>query len=76
MHKKETYFNCCLQNADDSEMSDIPAVSNVRQDLTEWKEKHAKLVLATITVSFNFYSNVPRLSLNKDPTRVIKKLGR
>ncbi|KAL3512404.1 hypothetical protein ACH5RR_025121 [Cinchona calisaya] len=33
---------------DDSEMSDIPAVSNVRQDLAEWQEKHAKLVLATV----------------------------
>lgn len=33
---------------DDSEVSDIPAVSNVRQDLTEWQETHAKLVLATV----------------------------
>ncbi|CDO98542.1 unnamed protein product [Coffea canephora] len=33
---------------DDSEVSDIPAVSNVRQDLTEWQEKHANLVLATV----------------------------
>ncbi|KAK4395802.1 hypothetical protein Sango_1734500 [Sesamum angolense] len=35
----------------DSEVSDIPAVSNVRQDLTEWQEKHAKLVLSTVKVS-------------------------
>ncbi|CAI9113380.1 OLC1v1013973C7 [Oldenlandia corymbosa var. corymbosa] len=33
---------------DVSEVSDVPAVSNVRQDLTEWQEKHAKLVLATV----------------------------
>ncbi|KAF7135302.1 hypothetical protein RHSIM_Rhsim08G0142400 [Rhododendron simsii] len=33
---------------DDAEMSDIPAVSNVRQDLTAWQEKHAKLVLLTV----------------------------
>ncbi|KAE8676925.1 putative phosphatidylinositol 4-kinase type 2-beta [Hibiscus syriacus] len=29
---------------DDSPMSDVPTVSNVRQDLKEWQEKHAKLV--------------------------------
>ncbi|XP_075491707.1 uncharacterized protein LOC142529899 [Primulina tabacum] len=33
---------------DDSEMSDIPARSNVRQDLNEWQERHAKLVLSTV----------------------------
>ncbi|XP_002514599.2 uncharacterized protein LOC8264675 [Ricinus communis] len=33
---------------DDSEMSDVPAVSNVRQDLTEWQEKHANLVLSSV----------------------------
>ncbi|XP_073295503.1 uncharacterized protein [Primulina huaijiensis] len=33
---------------DDSEMIDIPAVSNVRQDLNEWQERHAKLVLSTV----------------------------
>ncbi|CAL5362430.1 unnamed protein product [Camellia sinensis] len=33
---------------DDSEMSDIPTVSNVRQDLTAWQERHAKLVLSTV----------------------------
>ncbi|PIN00394.1 hypothetical protein CDL12_27106 [Handroanthus impetiginosus] len=32
----------------DSEVSDIPTVSNVRQDLTEWQERHAKLVLSTV----------------------------
>ncbi|KAK8617126.1 hypothetical protein V6N13_117093 [Hibiscus sabdariffa] len=34
--------------SDDSPMSDVPTVSNVRQDLTEWQEKHAKLVLSTV----------------------------
>ncbi|GMQ11029.1 hypothetical protein CsSME_00053803 [Camellia sinensis var. sinensis] len=29
-------------------MSDIPTVSNVRQDLTAWQERHAKLVLSTV----------------------------
>ncbi|XP_039034387.1 uncharacterized protein LOC120170518 isoform X2 [Hibiscus syriacus] len=33
---------------DDSPMSDVPTVSNVRQDLTEWQEKHAKLVLSAV----------------------------
>ncbi|KAG5039378.1 hypothetical protein JHK85_011854 [Glycine max] len=33
---------------DDTELSDVPAVSNVRQDLTEWQEKHASLVLSTV----------------------------
>lgn len=32
-------------------MSDIPTVSNVRQDLTEWQEKHANLVLSTVKVA-------------------------
>ncbi|KAA8542356.1 hypothetical protein F0562_023508 [Nyssa sinensis] len=35
---------------DNSEMSDIPTVSNVRKDLTEWQEKHAKLVLLMVKV--------------------------
>ncbi|GMI76765.1 hypothetical protein like AT1G26300 [Hibiscus trionum] len=33
---------------DDSPVSDVPTVSNVRQDLTEWQEKHAKLVLSSV----------------------------
>ncbi|CAL5445035.1 unnamed protein product [Camellia sinensis] len=37
---------------DDSEMSDIPTVSNVRQDLTAWQERHAKLVLSTVKGNF------------------------
>lgn len=31
-------------------MSDIPTVSNVRQDLTQWQATHAKLMLATVKV--------------------------
>ncbi|KAL5723326.1 hypothetical protein ACHQM5_006737 [Ranunculus cassubicifolius] len=33
---------------DEPEISDVPTVSNVRQDLTEWQEKHATLVLLTV----------------------------
>ncbi|KAG5097992.1 hypothetical protein JHK82_047846 [Glycine max] len=32
----------------DTKLSDFSAVSNVRQDLTEWQEKHASLVLSTV----------------------------
>ncbi|KAL3640513.1 hypothetical protein CASFOL_015481 [Castilleja foliolosa] len=38
---------------DDSEMSDVPTVSNVRQDLTEWQEHHAKLVLLTVKMEIS-----------------------
>lgn len=50
---------------DDSEMSDIPTVSNVRQDLSEWQEKHAKLVLSTV-------KEVSKLRFNLCP-RVMKE---
>ncbi|KAK4436953.1 hypothetical protein Salat_0029200 [Sesamum alatum] len=47
---------------DDSEVSDIPAVSNVRQDLTEWQEKHAKLVLSSVKeISKLRYQLCPRV---------------
>ncbi|KAI8543147.1 hypothetical protein RHMOL_Rhmol08G0195000 [Rhododendron molle] len=47
---------------DDAEMSDIPAVSNVRQDLTAWQEKHAKLVLLTVKeISKLRYELCPRV---------------
>lgn len=37
--------------ADDTELlSDVPTVSNVRHDLTEWQERHANLVLSTVKV--------------------------
>ncbi|KAF6169143.1 hypothetical protein GIB67_038640 [Kingdonia uniflora] len=32
---------------DEPEMADVATVSNVRQDLTEWQERHATLVLST-----------------------------
>ncbi|XAR63843.1 hypothetical protein NMG60_11023960 [Bertholletia excelsa] len=48
--------------ADDSEIADTPTVSNVRQDLTEWQEKHAKLVLSTVKeVSKLRYELCPRV---------------
>ncbi|KAK7388829.1 hypothetical protein VNO78_23656 [Psophocarpus tetragonolobus] len=32
----------------DTELCDVPAVSNIRQDLTEWQKKHASLILSTV----------------------------
>ncbi|KAK6153488.1 hypothetical protein DH2020_013127 [Rehmannia glutinosa] len=47
---------------DDSEVSDIPTVSNVRQDLTEWQERHAKLVLSSVKeISKLRYQLCPRV---------------
>ncbi|XP_047966998.1 uncharacterized protein LOC125211308 isoform X2 [Salvia hispanica] len=47
---------------DDSGESDVPMVSNIRQDLTEWQEKHAKLVLVTVKeVSKLRYQLCPRV---------------
>lgn len=31
-------------------MSDVPTVSNVRQDLNEWQARHATLVLSAVKV--------------------------
>ncbi|KAL3374814.1 hypothetical protein AABB24_006349 [Solanum stoloniferum] len=45
---RDTFQNFQLQ--DESEMSDIPTVSNIRQDLTEFQEKHAKLVLSSVKI--------------------------
>nr|KAJ0203288.1 hypothetical protein LSAT_V11C500237570 [Lactuca sativa] len=36
------------EDVDDSQISDIPTISNVRQDLTKWQEIHAKLVLSSV----------------------------
>ncbi|KAL5537848.1 hypothetical protein UlMin_043958 [Ulmus minor] len=33
---------------DDTQLYDVPSVSNVRQDLSEWQAKHANLVLLTV----------------------------
>ncbi|KAH7841112.1 hypothetical protein Vadar_025714 [Vaccinium darrowii] len=41
-----TFLNFPVQ--DDSPISDVPTVSNVRQDLTEWQQKHASIVLTTV----------------------------
>ncbi|XP_019167088.1 PREDICTED: uncharacterized protein LOC109162841 [Ipomoea nil] len=47
---------------DDSEMSSIPTVSNIRQDLTEFQEKHAKLVLTSVKeISKLRYELCPRV---------------
>ncbi|XP_042041962.1 uncharacterized protein LOC121787326 [Salvia splendens] len=47
---------------DDSGESEVPMVSNIRQDLTEWQEKHAKLVLLTVKeVSKLRYQLCPRV---------------
>ncbi|KAL1823573.1 hypothetical protein DCAR_0311495 [Daucus carota subsp. sativus] len=47
---------------DDSEVSDIPTVSNIRQDLTKWQEVHAKLVLSTVKeISKLRYELCPRV---------------
>ncbi|XP_058761263.1 uncharacterized protein LOC131634619 isoform X1 [Vicia villosa] len=47
---------------DDTELSDVPAVSNIRQDLTEWQEKHANLVLSTVKeISTLRYELCPRV---------------
>ncbi|CAI9754109.1 unnamed protein product [Fraxinus pennsylvanica] len=47
---------------DDSEMSDIPTVSNIRQDLTEWQATHAKFMLSTVKeISKLRYELCPRV---------------
>ncbi|KAL2935386.1 Trigger factor [Bienertia sinuspersici] len=33
---------------DDAPITDVPTVSNVRQDLTEWQARHASLMLSTV----------------------------
>lgn len=48
--KETSLTEVCLWCADDSVISDIPTVSNVRQDLTEFQEKHAKFVLSSVKV--------------------------
>ncbi|KAJ7956519.1 BSD domain containing protein [Quillaja saponaria] len=47
---------------DDTQLCDVPTVSNVRQDLTEWQEKHANLVLTTVKeISKLRYELCPRI---------------
>ncbi|CAN6447719.1 unnamed protein product [Victoria cruziana] len=46
---------------DEAKTSDVPTVSNVRQDLTEWQAKHATLVLSTVKEVSHFrYELCPR----------------
>lgn len=46
---------------EEPEISDAPAVSNVRQDLNEWQAKHATLVLSTVKEISKFrYELCPR----------------
>jgi hypothetical protein len=35
---------------DEPEVSDVPTVSNVRQDLNEWQARHGTLVLSAVKV--------------------------
>lgn len=58
--------------ADDTKLSDVPAVSNVRQDLTEWQEKHASLVLSTVKVAsfFNVF-----LWIRKNVIKAMQGMG-
>ncbi|KAK9684446.1 hypothetical protein RND81_10G210800 [Saponaria officinalis] len=47
---------------DDSEVSDIPTVSNVQQDLTQWQARHATLMLTTVKeISKLRYELCPRI---------------
>lgn len=47
---------------DDAPVSDVPTVSNVRQDLTEWQAKHATLMLSTVKeISKLRYELCPRV---------------
>lgn len=56
---------------DDPEISDVPLVSNVRQDLTEWQEKHATLVLSTVKeISRLRYQLCPRFMKEKKFWRI------
>ncbi|KAK1310866.1 hypothetical protein QJS10_CPA08g01804 [Acorus calamus] len=46
---------------DEPEMSEVPTVSNVRQDLNEWQAKHAMLVLSSVKEISKFrYELCPR----------------
>ncbi|KAH7689025.1 BSD domain-containing protein [Dioscorea alata] len=46
---------------DEPEMQEVPTLSNVRQDLSEWQARHATLVLSTVTEISKFrYELCPR----------------
>ncbi|KAK6921063.1 BSD domain, partial [Dillenia turbinata] len=53
---------CSFECADDTEAQEVSTVSNVRQDLTAWQEKHANLVLQTVKeISKLRYRLCPRI---------------
>ncbi|ERN05746.1 uncharacterized protein LOC18433931 isoform X1 [Amborella trichopoda] len=58
----DTFRDFPLDSNDDEQLtSDVPTVSNVRQDLTEWQAKHATLVLSSVKEISQFrYSLCPR----------------
>nr|GMD37486.1 uncharacterized protein LOC109162841 [Ipomoea batatas] len=62
-HLVDSLMNAMENRKYDSEMSSsIPTVSNVRQDLTEFQEKHAKLVLSSVKeISKLRYALCPRV---------------
>lgn len=51
MHK----FVLKVQNicVDEPEVTEVPTVSNVRQDLNEWQAKHATIVLSAVKVLYS-----------------------
>ncbi|XP_042485409.1 uncharacterized protein LOC122065648 isoform X2 [Macadamia integrifolia] len=56
---------------DKPETADVPTVSNVRQDLTEWQARHATLVLSTVKeISRLRYDLCPRLMKEKKFWRI------
>ncbi|KAI3977146.1 hypothetical protein MKX01_004025 [Papaver californicum] len=56
---------------DEPPMSEVPTMSNVRQDLTEWQERHATLVLSTVKeVSKLRYQLCPRIMKDRKFWRV------
>ncbi|KAM5570998.1 hypothetical protein ABKV19_011564 [Rosa sericea] len=56
---------------DDTRFSDVPTVTNVRQDLTEWQEKHANLVLSTVEeISKLRYELCPRVMTERKFWRI------
>ncbi|KAL6175390.1 hypothetical protein ACLB2K_052031 [Fragaria x ananassa] len=58
-------------NFNDTEFSDVPTVTNVRQDLTEWQEKHAHLVLSNVEeISKLRYKLCPRVMTERKFWRI------
>lgn len=58
----------CASFADDGEMSNVPTVSNVRQDLSEFQAKHAKIVLSSVKVR-GHTTYIPNNQFPVDATR-------